>query len=440
MEKERVLSLQELEQALDIVLGNPYREGLLARRLKLEDAGVLVSPAQAPQVVATRWRDWRARVPPEAYAMDPLGIALAVCIGGASKELVRDVPKEIRWPCLELVDRGAEVKATIDRIAGRSEAVRRLREQTWRAAFGDRLDLANGLTEFLRSTPVLVLGETGTGKELVADALKRTMPGQRGKQADDVEPAPSQTVHLASIPDGLVESALFGHVKGAFTGASAAQTGVLHRCHGGVVCLDEVAELPMRTQVALLRALESGEVLPVGAVKEVAAAPRVLSATHQPLERLMSEGQFREDLFHRLSSVVIRTPPLRARPEDISLICDREIMTIAQDLRLQVKDRFDTFLKRHRDYAWPGNVRELKKVLRALALGFNPEIRGPNAVTQETLPKALGDGTMTLEQARAWYAGHVLKRNQGNKSAAAKALGVDRGTLRNLVPEESRAS
>jgi DNA-binding NtrC family response regulator len=160
-----------------------------------------------------------------------------------------------------------------------------------------------------------------------------------------------------------------------------------------------------------------------------------------PLERLMNEERFREDLFHRLSSVVVRTPPLRERREDISLICDREIMAIDFELRPQVKERFDEFLARNGDYAWPGNVRELKKVLRALAVGSSPETRGSGpARPAGGLPAQIAEGMMTMERARAWYAGHVLSRFQGNMSRAAKALDIDRATLRKLLPEKSHAS
>lgn len=445
----------QIEQVLDVLLGNPYRDGLAERRIALEAAGVVISaqPRRASEshrwdgtTAVAAWRSWWRELPAPLRDAEPIGVAVAMLLGAEAdrdpqrlKELARELDERFRWPCVELVMRSAEVKRAIGRIEGRSDGIRRVREQAWRAAFGERLDRSTGLTEFLRSTPVLILGETGTGKELVAGALKVAMPGTRGEN-DAVVAAPHETIHLASIPENLVEGALFGHERGSFTGAEERRDGLLRRCHGGAVCLDEVAELPIKTQVALLRALQEGRVLPIGGTKEVEAAPRVLSATHRPIDRLMREDRFREDLFHRLSSVVIRIPPLRERKEDIPSIALREMAAIAQELRPEVKDRFDAFLEKHRDYTWPGNVRELAKVLRALAFGFAPELREPEADGSDGVPSALVAGTMTMKELQAWYAGHVTMRCGENLSATARALDVDRSTLRKHLKGARRGS
>jgi DNA-binding NtrC family response regulator len=191
--------------------------------------------------------------------------------------------------------------------------------------------------------------------------------------------------------------------------------------------------------VSLLRTLQEGKVRPLGAKEDVPAAPRVISATHQPLEDSIGKGSFREDLYHRLSSVILQLPPLRDRRDDIPLIAEAELEKADASVRPALKDRFTQFIEQHRDYAWPGNVRELSKVVRALALGLQPHTIAHQARREGPLPQEVHDGVWPLEQVKAWYAAHV-RGLSSSLSEAADRLGVDRATLRKLLKEHEPKS
>ncbi|WP_232293228.1 sigma 54-interacting transcriptional regulator [Stigmatella aurantiaca] len=427
--------LGELEVAL---LGNPYLPEVRGtwNSLRAEEA--------LPGSVA-EWARWWAALSPFAQQDDAVGLILCVGVSRMAPaesrrvhihEAAQILPVKFREACAELAARCLAVKDALDLIVGDTEMMRRVRQEAWGAAFGQNLALVRGLAPLIQTTPVLIRGETGTGKELVGQALCRSMPGTW--RDGTWTPPPSQSVHLAALPDTLVESTLFGHKKGSFTGAGEMK-GVFELCHEGVVFLDEVAELPLKTQVSLLRALQEGKVRPLGSKRDAPAAPRVVSATHQPLEDHMRKGRFREDLYHRLSSVIIQLPPLRDRREDIPLIAEAEIEKADASVRPELKDRFTRFIEKKKDYAWPGNVRELSKVVRALALGLEPHAAPHPAGHGGHLPEALSDGTWTIEQVRSWYAAHVRGLSP-NLSEAAERLGVDRGTLRKLLKEHEPKS
>jgi two-component system, NtrC family, response regulator GlrR len=229
-----------------------------------------------------------------------------------------------------------------------------------------------------------------------------------------------------------VEDVLFGHEKGAFTGARDSQPGVLERCHEGVVFLDEVADLPLKTQVSLLRVLQEGTVrrLGVGA-KERPARPRVISATHKDLHALMAKGLFREDLFHRLSACVLHLPPLCERREDIPLLAEHELRSVSPALQPILKGEIDAFLEQHAGYSWPGNVRELTKVVHSLALGITPQLSGA-APARTDVPEEIVAGRWSLKEVRRWYARHVSSLG-GSRTEVARKLEIDRGTLRELL-------
>jgi DNA-binding NtrC family response regulator len=442
-------------ELIEVLLGNPYRRELLLRRRELGDRDAL--PA-----TSAGWRRWWTGLP--AYLRDEAaGIALCLGMAGttasahppvplreAAQILRESLPEESVHTCAELAARSLAVTAALDAIVGDSEALREVRRQGWAAAFGESLDRVPGLARLLRSTPVLVLGETGTGKELVASALCRSMPG-RFTQAQGWQPAAAESVHLAALPPTLVQSTLFGYEKGAFTGAARDKEGIFERCHEGVVFLDEVAELPPDTQVALLRTLQEGKVRRLDARDERAAAPRVVSATHRDLEQLVAEGSFRLDLYHRLSSVVIQLPPLRERRADIPLLVEKELREkVDPALRGELKEKFDRFLAEAADYDWPGNVRELQTVMHTLALGLEPRLaarpirlgrpgrpggRGhpgsPGRPAIE-LPEALVEGRWSLLRAQTWYCRHVMSRAE-TREEAARTLDIDRGTLRRYL-------
>lgn len=276
---------------------------------------------------------------------------------------------------------------------------------------------------------VLILGESGTGKELAARALHLNSPRKEN---------PFVIVNSGAIPENLIESNLFGHRKGAFTGAIEDRKGKFELASGGTIFLDEVAELPLVLQPKLLRVLQEGEVDKVGASHPIQVDVRVVAATHQDLEARVREGTFREDLWYRLNVIPLRMPPLRERRDDIPLLVDHFICKLAERyhrptprLSPEVFEKFDR-------YDWPGNVRELENLLaRLIVLAKSDTVNAddlPEAFHKE-LPRYGGirldvpAGGIVLEEVEKGLVEEALRRCRGNKSAAARFLGVSRQTL-----------
>ncbi len=316
-------------------------------------------------------------------------------------------------------------------MLGDSDAMRRLREQVWSACFGHSLRRALEMEQVIRDHDVLVLGETGTGKELVAAAILAGTPGD-----DAGRPAPSASLNAAAVPETLIESELFGHVKGAFTGATVPRVGRLRSAHDGCLFLDEVGDLPRNTQVKLLRVIETNEVHPLGSDATHRAEVRYVAATHMDLEAMVEAGRFRRDLFERLAGNVIRVPPLRERGGDVVRIGEAFVerylgtgLSADDDV-----DRLKRWLRAEATgaYGWPGNVRELQNAIRNLMLGLPPGLRGarPSGGAGVGAPSEIRDGTATLATVRDWYVGHVAGLHDGNMSVTARVLGVDRTTVR----------
>ena len=269
---------------------------------------------------------------------------------------------------------------------------------------------------------VLITGESGTGKELVARAIHaRSAVSNREFLA----------VNIAAIPHELAETQLFGHEKGAFTGADRRREGLLRSVLGGSVFLDEVGELAAQAQTKLLRALESGEVLPVGADRPVHAAFRLIAATNRNLEATVEEGQFRRDLYFRLNVFRIEIPPLRDRREDIPPLVSHFAALHAQAQGKHPPVISNDAMKVLLEYSWPGNVRELSNVIeRACILSEGDRIDLPHLPSElrstSQLPTALRDAVEEFERRHlAW----VLRVAQGNRERAARMLNIDPATL-----------
>jgi len=276
---------------------------------------------------------------------------------------------------------------------------------------------------------VLVSGESGTGKEVVARALHA-----RGKRKG----GPFVAVNCAAVPEALIESELFGHVKGAFTDARAARPGLFAQAHGGTVFLDEIGELPLSMQPKLLRALQERAVRPVGGDAEVPFDARVIAATNRDLEALVEERRFREDLFYRIVVLHVELPPLRARGGDVLLLADRFLETFAARAAKPIRGFAPPAAEKLLAYAWPGNVRELMNVVeRAVALTEGELIGVPDLPAKirehrSTHVIVTGDDPtdlVPLEEVEKRYALRVLSAAGGNKTLAAKILGLDRKTL-----------
>jgi two-component system response regulator AtoC len=280
---------------------------------------------------------------------------------------------------------------------------------------------------------VLLRGETGTGKELVARAIHINSPR---------ETRPFVRVNCAALAPGILESELFGHEKGAFTGAMARRAGRFELADGGTLFLDEVGDLPAEVQVKLLRVLQEREFERVGGVDTLKVDVRVISATHRDLERLVADGKFREDLYYRLNVFPITLPPLRERPGDIGPLCEHFIGKFAQTTGKAVRGLDPAALATLSAYPWPGNVRELENVIeRAMILTKGPSLgavdldfgRRAAAAPAPAAEPASAEGGRSLykrlsEQERNEIVAAV-ERSQGNIAHAARALGINRSTL-----------
>jgi two-component system response regulator HydG len=276
---------------------------------------------------------------------------------------------------------------------------------------------------------VLITGESGAGKELVAQALHR-----RSRR----RARPFVAVNCSALQESLVESELFGHRKGAFTGASDDRKGLFLRADGGTLFLDEIGDFPLALQPKLLRALEERRVRPVGSDSEVAFDARILAATHRDLESAVEEKQFRQDLYFRINVVKIEIPPLRSRGADILILAQHFVERFAASNQKKVLGLSEAAAEKFLDYSWPGNIRELRNAVeRAVALtSFEKLIvedlpQNIRSYKKEHLVLGGDDPSelVPLDEVERRYVLHVLKAVGDNKSQAARVLGLDRKTL-----------
>ena len=277
--------------------------------------------------------------------------------------------------------------------------------------------------EIARAAPspaaVLIQGETGVGKEVVARALHGHSPRKQ---------KPFLAVNCAALPENLLESELFGHEKGAFTGAVVKKTGLFQQADTGTILLDEIGDMPLALQSKLLRILQSGEVRAVGATTSTIVDVRVIASTNRNLRAAVAEGTFREDLLFRLNTLTIRVPPLRERLEDIPILVERFIGVAAARVGKSVGGISKEALKILKDHDWPGNVRELEHVIDRAVAFARQDLILPEDLPQE-LSEARTSRLMSLEEMEKRHILHVLKSTQGNRNRAAEILGIDRKTL-----------
>ncbi|HKI25673.1 MAG TPA: sigma-54 dependent transcriptional regulator [Candidatus Sulfotelmatobacter sp.] len=312
-------------------------------------------------------------------------------------------------------------------------------QQAARLEAENRLLRAEGRPEFIAAAPamqpvlqtiarvgpsdanVLITGEHGTGKEVVAQTL-HALSARASR--------PLVAVNTGAIPDGVFESELFGHVRGAFTDARMDRIGRFELADGGTIFLDEIGNVPMRQQAKLLRVLESGEIERVGSSRSRKVNVRVLSATNTDLPAACTAGQFREDLLFRLNTVEIHVPALRERREDIPVLAGHFLARYAARYRRPVQ-RFDpAAMQALKQYAWPGNVRELEHTIeRAVLMSREQEIQPADLSLSSARAQAQNFEDLSLEAVEALLVRKALQRFQGNVSQAAEALGLSRGAL-----------
>jgi two-component system, NtrC family, response regulator HydG len=309
----------------------------------------------------------------------------------------------------------AEVERQLgfERVVGRSRSIQALLEQVRAVADSD--------------ASVLLLGESGTGKELMARALHWSSSRRAG---------PFVAVNCAAVPESLLESELFGHEKGAFTGADRKHVGLFAAAHGGTLFLDEVADLPLAMQVKLLRAIQEKAVRPVGGAELLQLDLRLVTATNRDLAAMVPEGKFREDLYYRLAVIPIRLPALRERTEDIPLLAEHFLRDAAARLGKRLSGYSADALEWMREHRWPGNVRELENAVeRAAVLAAGPIVTLADLRTDFSVEPAASALRPTLDELERQYIRRVLDEVQGDKPAAAKILGVSVRTLQRKEKE-----
>jgi DNA-binding NtrC family response regulator len=324
-------------------------------------------------------------------------------------------------------------------------AVEGLRKDQELAHLRQRLDQRFGLDQIIgqskqmkdvfariqRAAPVdstvLVLGESGTGKELVAQALHHNSLRKKG---------PFVAVNCAAVPATLVESELFGHVRGAFTGATDRRMGRFEQADGGTLFVDEIGDFELGLQAKLLRVLETLTVTPVGGHEDRKVDVRVVAATSRDLRKMVDEGTFREDLYYRLNVVSITLPPLRERPDDIPILVDHFLKQISEQKHTPVKRVSPEVMRRFQQYRWPGNVRELRNMLESMMVLADGDVLSERDLPDRVVSLAPAGGAsseiptgLTMEELERLAITKALDQYGGNRTHAANGLGISVRTL-----------
>jgi formate hydrogenlyase transcriptional activator len=312
---------------------------------------------------------------------------------------------------IDPIDEPANSETGFEEIIGRSSGLRRVLQMVETVAWGD--------------STVLLLGETGTGKELIARAIHAHSP-RRDR--------PFVKINCAAIPTGLLESELFGHERGSFTGAIAQKIGRLELAHQGSLFLDEIGDIPLELQPKLLRVLQEREFERLGSTRTQKVDVRIVAATHRDLEGMILEKQFRSDLYYRLNVVPISIPPLRERSEDIPLLVQHFVQQATRRMRKTIDTIPSQTMEALIRYRWPGNIRELENVTeRAVILSPGPELRlSPRDLNSRVPPDQSADRYQTLEEVERNHILRTLKETRwilSGPSGAASRLGLNRSTL-----------
>jgi DNA-binding NtrC family response regulator len=297
----------------------------------------------------------------------------------------------------------------IDPFVGESRPIRELHERATRVLEADR--------------PVLIQGETGTGKGVLASWLHR-----RGPRRDEV----FVDLNCAGLTRELLETELFGHEKGAFTGAIAAKTGLFESADGGTLFLDEIGDVDLQVQPKLLKVLEEGRFRRLGEVRDRTARVWLIAATHQDLAALVAQKRFREDLFYRISTIPLRLPALRERLEDIPALAQQFLVRVSADLGRRPPDLSSGALRRLRAHSWPGNIRELRNVLERAVLLTQTDLLDAEALGLESRAVPVQrpqDGLTTIREAERVLIERMLGEERGNIERAATRLGISRSSL-----------
>ncbi|HZU82806.1 MAG TPA: sigma-54 dependent transcriptional regulator [Polyangiaceae bacterium] len=404
--------------------------GEAARRLAEEQVDALVTDLRMPGVDGLELLSIARRVAPDCAV---LVMTAYSTIDTAIESIRRGAYHYVTKP-FKLDELAVFVERAIDEVRLRRDAVRLKRALKERSSLGNLVGRSRAMQDVqslvLRvadaRAPVLLLGETGTGKGVVARALHA-----EGSRAA----GPFVTVNCAALPESLLESELFGHVKGAFSGATARRVGLFEEANGGSLLLDEIGEMTPALQAKLLDVLERSVIRAVGSSKESAVDVRVIAATHRDLRELVGTGAFRQDLLYRLEVVTIDVPALRHRPDDIPLLVEHFLQqSRARHPRSAVERIGPEAMRVMLAHRWPGNVRELENAVeRLVLLGARPEVGRdelPAAWTAEReAALSFGGAVLPMREMQRQYAAWAFDQLGGRKQRTADALGVDLKTL-----------
>ncbi|MFO0725724.1 MAG: sigma 54-interacting transcriptional regulator [Myxococcota bacterium] len=433
-----------------------YFEACLATELKADDAAVEVvrirldRPLKREALAAALVQDLRADELAAEYGPEDLELLLIGRSPEVTSTLIRDLSERLKTL-------GAKAKTGIARFPGdalHADELIAIAGDAMRGSpkkSGSSVVISDPAMERLHrliervavgSISVLILGETGTGKEVIAETIHKKSPRAQKELV---------RLNCAALPESLIESELFGHEKGAFTGASRQKPGLIETASGGTLFIDEIGELPPTIQVKLLRVLEQRQVLRVGGLKPIDVDLRVISATHRSMEDDVAAGRFRQDLYFRLNGITLEVPPLRERTGEIRGLAELFIQQVAAQDGLQAPRLSEEALAVMMAYRWPGNIRELKNVVERAVLLSGGEAISPSHLPLERMrpgpqpspePKANAEAEAPpgkLEQdLRAFERERILRAleaTQGNQTRAAELLGIARRTLINRLEE-----
>jgi Nif-specific regulatory protein len=335
---------------------------------------------------------------------------------------LEDAYRELSTVHKQIIKENVNLKKQLDlkyQIVGDSKEIKKV--------IADAIKVADS------KTTVLIEGESGTGKELIARLIHKS--GPRGDK-------PFVVVNCGAIPETLLEAELFGHEKGAFTGALFKKIGLFETAHGGTVFLDEIGEMSQAMQVKLLRVLQEGTLNRIGSTRTITVDVRVLAATNKDLEKMTAERKFREDLFYRINIVQLKVPPLRERREDIRVLAEHFLEKFSSEKGLRKIDFSSESMKAILSYDWPGNVRELENAIeRAVVMGDGKRIMADDLPIRKTviaLEKGVEVG-MTLKDAQDVFRKEFVRRTlaytRGNRKKAAEIMGIQRTYISKLISE-----
>ncbi|TET67832.1 MAG: sigma-54-dependent Fis family transcriptional regulator [Candidatus Zixiibacteriota bacterium] len=435
VEKERILVVDDSEQTLEVLQRNLTSKGYRVftaasvgeaiRVLENTTVDLVVTDLKMPRVSGI---DLIRHVRENYKDTEIMTITGYPSIEGAVKAIKTGAEEYLTKPFTD-EELFSAVRRTLDKLHLRRLGAARLQKMPSApyGLIGESEVMQKVLTTIAKtastSATVLISGESGTGKELVARAIHYSSTRAS---------APFVPVNCGGIPEGLLESELFGHVKGAFTGATESRAGFFQTADGGTIFLDEISDTSLSMQIKLLRVLEDKEVHMVGASRSRKVDIRIIAATNKDLASLVGKGVFREDLFFRLHVLTVPMPPLRERGDDILLLAHHFAAKFAEEFGKSTLRFSDNALQVLRNYHWPGNVRELENVVQRLVVMTDSDLIEVSDLPSLMRFSALRETGLdrTLAEVEAEYIRNVLASVKGNKTKAAEILQIDRKTLR----------